>query len=47
MIIPFLTFDYIVVPVRMEFWQFRQNRLHDRVLYQLEDDKWKISRLAP
>jgi len=38
---------FIVVPVRMEFWQFRQNRLHDRILYQLYDDKWKISRLAP
>jgi pyridoxamine 5'-phosphate oxidase len=38
---------YIVVPRRIEFWQFRQNRLHDRVLYQLEDGKWIISRLAP
>ena len=38
---------YIIIPRRIEFWQFRQNRLHDRVLYQLEDEKWKISRLAP
>jgi pyridoxamine 5'-phosphate oxidase len=38
---------YIVVPMRIEFWQFRQNRLHDRVLYTLEDEKWNISRLAP
>jgi pyridoxamine 5'-phosphate oxidase len=38
---------YITVPQRMEFWQFRQNRLHDRVLYQLQEDKWVISRLAP
>lgn len=38
---------YIVVPLRMEFWQHRQNRLHDRILYQREEEKWNISRLAP
>lgn len=38
---------YITVPQRIEFWQFRQNRLHDRILYQLEEEKWIISRLAP
>jgi len=38
---------YITVPRRIEFWQFRQNRLHDRILYQLEEEKWIISRLAP
>jgi pyridoxamine-phosphate oxidase len=38
---------YITVPQRIEFWQFRQNRLHDRILYQLEEEKWNISRLAP
>jgi pyridoxamine 5'-phosphate oxidase len=38
---------YIVVPQRIEFWQFRQNRLHDRILYHLEEEKWIISRLAP
>lgn len=38
---------YITVPRRIEFWQFRENRLHDRVIYQHEEEKWKISRLAP
>lgn len=38
---------YLAVPSRFEFWQFRQNRLHDRVVYELEEEKWKISRLAP
>jgi pyridoxamine-phosphate oxidase len=39
---------YAVTPVRMEFWQGRESRLHDRFLYTLESDKnWKIDRLAP
>ncbi|MFB6340607.1 pyridoxamine 5'-phosphate oxidase [Saccharicrinis sp. FJH62] len=38
---------YIVSPVSVEFWQGRPNRLHDRILYKLKSEKWKISRLAP
>lgn len=39
---------YIVNAVRIEFWQGRPNRLHDRFLYTLQTDgKWKIQRLAP
>lgn len=38
---------YIVKPVKMEFWQGRSNRLHDRLLYTQENGGWKISRLAP
>ena len=39
---------YAVTPTRMEFWQGRPNRLHDRFLYTLQPDgEWKISRLAP
>ncbi len=39
---------YIVNPVRIEFWQGRQNRLHDRVLYSiLKNGKWKMDRLSP
>ncbi len=38
---------YLVVPHRMEFWQGRINRLHDRICYTLKDGKWKIERLAP
>jgi pyridoxamine 5'-phosphate oxidase len=36
-----------VKPERVEFWQGRESRLHDRILYTLLDDKWRISRLAP
>ncbi|HCA07440.1 pyridoxamine 5'-phosphate oxidase [Chryseobacterium sp.] len=38
---------YIAKPYEIEFWQGRPNRLHDRIIYQLEDMDWKISRLAP
>ncbi len=30
-----------------EFWQGRKNRLHDRIAYTLENNIWKINRLAP
>ncbi|GAA3508031.1 pyridoxamine 5'-phosphate oxidase [Aquimarina addita] len=39
---------YVVKPLEFEFWQGRPNRLHDRIRYQLlEENKWKIDRLAP
>jgi pyridoxamine 5'-phosphate oxidase len=39
---------YRIRPTMMEFWQGRSNRLHDRILYCLEEnDRWKIERLAP
>jgi pyridoxamine 5'-phosphate oxidase len=38
---------YRVVPYRIEFWQGREHRLHDRILYTLDKDNWQISRLAP
>ncbi|OBW42958.1 Pyridoxine/pyridoxamine 5'-phosphate oxidase [Chryseobacterium sp. MOF25P] len=38
---------YIAKPYEIEFWQGRPNRLHDRIIYTLEDFDWKISRLAP
>ncbi len=36
-----------VVPSRFEFWQGRDNRIHDRVEYILEGKAWKRQRLAP
>jgi pyridoxamine 5'-phosphate oxidase len=38
---------YIVKPERIEFWQGRSNRLHDRIAYFLENNTWNIKRLAP
>ncbi|WP_207062747.1 pyridoxamine 5'-phosphate oxidase [Motiliproteus sp. SC1-56] len=38
---------YRLVPERFEFWQGRKNRLHDRMVYGLEFDGWRIVRLAP
>ena len=39
---------YRVIPKSLEFWQGRQSRLHDRLLYTLQEDgQWKIERLAP
>jgi pyridoxamine 5'-phosphate oxidase len=38
---------YIVQPVRVEFWQGRSSRLHDRILFTLLGEEWKIERLAP
>jgi pyridoxamine 5'-phosphate oxidase len=39
---------YQVVPVQFEFWQGRENRLHDRFEYCLnKHNGWEQSRLAP
>ena len=36
-----------LTPDRFEFWQGRQNRLHDRIIYQSDGDAWRIKRLSP
>ena len=39
---------YRIVPRVYEFWQGREDRLHDRLRYTLEDEgPWRIERLAP
>lgn len=36
-----------VRPRTVEFWQGRENRLHDRLVYVAAGDGWRIERLAP
>jgi pyridoxamine 5'-phosphate oxidase len=38
---------YRLAPKSMEFWQGRVNRLHDRLRYDREDNRWSITRLYP
>jgi pyridoxamine 5'-phosphate oxidase len=38
---------YIIKASYYEFWQGRKNRLHDRIAFSLENNNWKIERLAP
>jgi len=39
---------YLLTPDRIEFWQGRPNRLHDRFVYELQPDgAWHITRLSP
>ena len=39
---------YRLIPSYFEFWQGRPSRLHDRIIYQKQENgEWKIERLAP
>jgi pyridoxamine 5'-phosphate oxidase len=38
---------YRVEPEEIEFWQGRENRLHDRLVYRWSSDGWRIERLQP
>ncbi len=38
---------YRLVPERFEFWQGRESRLHDRLVYNRSADGWTVERLAP
>ena len=38
---------YLIVPDRIEFWQSRPNRLHDRLSYRRPEGNWIIERLSP
>lgn len=48
--VPFPDFwgGYVIIPTYFEFWQGGLNRLHDRFIYEKqEDSSWSISRLEP
>lgn len=36
-----------IVPERVEFWQGRTSRLHDRLLFHREAEGWRVERLQP
>lgn len=38
---------YRLTPTRFEFWQGRPNRLHDRLVFRLENSTWLHERLSP
>ena len=38
---------YRITPEVVEFWQGRDDRLHDRLRYRLENGSWALERLAP
>ncbi|MDH5643183.1 MAG: pyridoxamine 5'-phosphate oxidase [Gemmatimonadota bacterium] len=38
---------YRLIPERIEFWQGRLNRLHDRLVYERGEGTWSISRVYP
>lgn len=38
---------YVVIPERIEFWQGRTGRLHDRIAYVREHNSWTRNRLSP
>ncbi len=38
---------FLLRPDIVEFWQGRESRLHDRIVYSLSESGWQLSRLAP
>ena len=38
---------YQLIPTRIEFWQGRASRLHDRIVFEKENGTWKLVRLNP
>lgn len=38
---------FLIKPLSLEFWQGRENRLHDRLLFTKSQNEWELKRLAP
>lgn len=38
---------YQLTPRRFEFWQHREDRLHDRIVYECDEQSWRRERLSP
>ncbi len=38
---------YVLAPIAFEFWQHRDDRLHDRFRYERDGGSWRIERLQP
>lgn len=38
---------YVIIPSKIEFWQGRRSRLHDRIVYETAENGWIKERLAP
>ena len=38
---------FVIEPLKLEFWQGRPSRLHDRIVFEKENDSWKIYRKNP
>ena len=38
---------FVLVPDYFEFWQGRENRLHDRICYKKVNGRWKVFRISP
>lgn len=38
---------YLVRPVKVEFWQGRPSRLHDRIVYEMNETTWNLYRINP
>jgi pyridoxamine 5'-phosphate oxidase len=38
---------YVIAPERIEFWQGRADRLHDRLLFEANGNRWTLRRLQP
>jgi pyridoxamine 5'-phosphate oxidase len=38
---------YRVRPEEIEFWQGRESRLHDRIRYVRDGERWRVERLSP